>query len=289
MKAVFRIIKQVLSASMLMALLVSPVVASAATNNNGSSATQAVTKTYNAEANVQVGMMVSLKQGDSNTVIPLKSGNNYNFLGVVVPASSAPIILSSNSVNQQQALVISGGKTTVLVSSQNGPIKNGDDLTVSSLDGVAMKAAITDPQIIGKAITEFNGSKNVISQVSLKDSSGKQKTVSIGRVGIDITLSSNPKYQQQTDYVPGFLMSIAKSTAGKSVSVARIYISLAILVATVIIVGNILYAGVKTGMLAVGRNPLSKRSIIRSLIQTAIVAIIIFLIGLFAVYLLLKL
>lgn len=264
--------------------------ASAATTTSKSpSATQALTKTYNSENTVQIGMLVSLKKGDNNTVVPLKNSNIDNFLGVAIPASSAAIILSSNTVTQQQILVSTSGRLTVLVSNQNGNIKAGDDLTVSALDGVAMKASKTDPQIVGKAVTDFNGSKNTVSQVNLKDSVGKQQSVSVGRAVVDVLVTHNPKYQQQTDYVPGFLTSIANSAAGKSVSVARIYLSLAVLVATVIIVGNILYAGVRTGMIAIGRNPLSKKSIIRSLIQTAIIAIIIFLIGLFAVYLLLKL
>jgi len=270
-------------------LYYSSTVGAATTTPKAPSATQALTKTYNSDNTVQIGMLVSLKKGDNNTIVPLKNNDIDNFLGVAIPASSAAIILSSNSVTQQQTLVSTGGRLTVLVSNQNGNIKAGDYLTVSSLDGVAMKANKTDPQIIGKSVTDFNGSKNTVSQVNLTDSSGKQRTVSVGRAAVDVLVTHNPKYQQQTDYVPGFLTSVANTTAGKSVSVARIYLSLAVLMATVIIVGNILYAGVRTGMIAIGRNPLSKKSIIRSLIQTAIIAIIIFLIGIFAVYLLLKL
>jgi len=51
----------------------------------------------------------------------------------------------------------------------------------------------------------------------------------------------------------------------------------------------VMYSGIRSGMIAVGRNPLSKKSIIRSLIQTVIAGLIIFLAGVFAVYLLLKL
>jgi hypothetical protein len=50
-----------------------------------------------------------------------------------------------------------------------------------------------------------------------------------------------------------------------------------------------LYSGIRSGMIAVGRNPLSKKSIMRSLIETVIAGLIVFAVGIFAVYLLLKL
>ena len=89
--------------------------------------------------------------------------------------------------------------------------------------------------------------------------------------------------------ISGVLSSVATTVAGKPVSVVRIYLSVAVLLSVVVIVGNLLYAGVRTGMIAVGRNPLSKKSVIRSLIQTTIVGLIIFIAGVFGVYLILKL
>jgi len=261
----------------------------AETTNKNSTTPNVITRTYNADGNVQTGMFVGLKDKDASTVVALKKTNSLNFLGVVVPASSASIVLSPNSINKQQTLVSTSGRLTVLVTNQNGPIKAGDDLTMSSIDGVAMRASSLDEDLVGKAVTAYNGGQNTVGQITVKDSTGKSKNFSIGRTVVDVFVTHNPKFQRQADYMPSFILSIAQSAAGKSVSVARIYISLAILLATVIIVGNILYAGVRTGMIAIGRNPLSRKSIFRSLIQTAIVAIIILLIGLFAVYLLLKL
>ena len=75
----------------------------------------------------------------------------------------------------------------------------------------------------------------------------------------------------------------------KKVSAARIYLGLAVLALTTVITGNLVYSGVRSGMISVGRNPLSKKSIIKSLIQTVIAGLIIFIVGVLAVYLLLKL
>ncbi|HVX24230.1 MAG TPA: hypothetical protein VG992_02710, partial [Candidatus Saccharimonadales bacterium] len=68
-----------------------------------------------------------------------------------------------------------------------------------------------------------------------------------------------------------------------------IYLSLVVLLAITFIVANVMYSGIRSGMIAVGRNPLSKKSIIRSLIQTVIAGLTIFVAGVLAVYLLLKL
>ena len=69
----------------------------------------------------------------------------------------------------------------------------------------------------------------------------------------------------------------------------RVYISLAVLFASASVAGALIYSGIRSGMIAIGRNPLSKKSIVRGMVQVVIVALIIFMAGIFGVYLLLKL
>jgi hypothetical protein len=49
-----------------------------------------------------------------------------------------------------------------------------------------------------------------------------------------------------------------------------------------------LYAGVRSSVISMGRNPLARKTIIRNLIQIVLIALIILVTGLIAVYLLLK-
>jgi hypothetical protein len=221
--------------------------------------------------------------------VPLPESDIKAMLGVVIPQSSATIVLSPAKVTQQQVLVATSGHYEVLVSNQAGPIKVGDYVTISSLAGVGMKAGQDEAEVIGKAAGNFTGSANVIGSVKLKDTLGKELNVSIGRIPVDVNVSHNPLFQKSVDYVPGFLAKVAVTVATHPVSAARIYLSMALLVITALVTGNMLYSGVRSGMIAVGRNPLSKKSIIRSLIQTVIAGLIIFVAGVFAVYLLLKL
>jgi hypothetical protein len=56
-----------------------------------------------------------------------------------------------------------------------------------------------------------------------------------------------------------------------------------------IIALSVLLVGVKSSITAIGRNPLSKKSILTGLFQVITVAILVFIVGMFGVYLLLRL
>jgi hypothetical protein len=249
----------------------------------------AITTTYSADSTVQLGMIVQLKDKAPTSVVPLTTASTSKALGVVIPNSNVAIVLTPQNVTKQQVLVATNGTYNVLVSNQNGPIKVGDYLAISAVAGVAMKAGFTEQQVIGKAAGNFTGSGNVISAIKLKDQLGKDTTLALGRIQVDINIAHNPLNQKTIDHVPAFLANLAQAVASKSVSVARIYLSTVILAVTTVITSIMLYSGVRSGMVAVGRNPLSKKSIIKSLIQTIIAGLIIFIVGIFAVYLLLKL
>ena len=251
--------------------------------------TQAVTQSFNADPAVQLGMIVKLKDKDPSTVEPLDQKSLTKLLGVVVAPNDSTVTITPAKATKQQVFVASSGKYTTLVSNQNGAIKAGDFITASALAGIGMKADEGQSVILGKAAAAFTGTANVIGKVSLKNSLGKTTDVSLGRVAVVLDVSHNPLESKSTNYVPGFLARTAQSVADKKVSAARIYLGLAVLALTTVITTNLVYSGVRNGMIAVGRNPLSKKSIIKSLIQTVIAGLIIFIVGVFAVYLMLKL
>jgi hypothetical protein len=274
-------------------VVLSPLSAAAATTTttttNNQDISQAVTQSYNADSSVQMGMIVNLKANDSTTVEPLSQGSINTMLGVTVAANDAALTLSPQNVKQQQVYVATYGRYATLVSTQNGPIRAGDYITISSLAGVGMKAGSDQSVVLGKATTNFSGTSNVEGSVTVKDNKGNSAKVAIGRIPVSLEVAHNPLASKATDYVPSFLAKTAVTVAGKPVSAARIYLGTLTLLVSALVTGNILYSGVKSGMTAIGRNPLSRKSIIRSLIQTVIAGLIIFVVGVFAVYLLLKL
>ena len=291
-----------LAAATLMAgfLAIGPPALAASTSNSKSTSkssssnttqdiSNGVTHSYNSDGTVQPGMIVKLSDKDPSMVVPLPYGNIKDMLGVVVPQGNATIVLTPQDVKQQQVLVASSGNYNVLVTNQDGPIKVGDYITISAVDGVGMKASEVETQVLGKAAGNFSGTSNVIGSLQLKNVVGHTTTVAIGRIPVDLTIAHNPLASKSADYVPAFLAKAAVAIANKPVTAARIYLSLVILFITSLVTGNMLYSGIRSGMIAIGRNPLSKKSIIKSLIQTVIAGLIVFVVGVFAVYLLLKL
>lgn len=249
-------------------------------------AAQTVTQGYNSDQPLQRGMMVKLKKDDPGKIEPVTTDNMDQMHGIVVDANDAPVTVSAEG---HKTFVATSGHFDVLVTNQNGPITIGDYISVSSLPGIGMKADDKQGIVIGKALAVFDGNNNTIGKLDLKESDGSTRGVSIGRVLVDISIAGNPNVRPTDTNLPGFLKKAVEAIADKPVSAARVYLTLGIFLATSIIAGTILYAGVRSSFIAVGRNPLSKKTIMRSLVQVILTSLIIFTSGIFGVYLLLKL
>jgi len=248
---------------------------------------QNVTQGYKSDQILQQGMIVRLKSGDGSKVEALSQTSEKDMLGVVVSSDDTPVSLSQTN-DSKQTFVATYGKFDVLVSNQNGTIKTGDFITISALGGVGMKASTTQQMVIGKALGGFDGKTNVVSSAALDTSSGKQN-IALGRIKVDISVAHNPQYAtDKVAGVPTALSKLAQTVTNHPVSAIRIYASLGVLLICLIIAGCVLFAGVRSGMVAVGRNPLAKHSIARNMIQVTLMALIVFVIGIIAVYLLLR-
>lgn len=244
---------------------------------------QSVTRGYQSSQPVQRGMLVAVSLDDADRVEPLTYASLDRLKGVVVQKNDSPVTLSSDD---KKIFVASSGDFEVLVSDQNGPISKGDYITISALEGIGMKADDTQPVVVGRAATEFKGTNDSIGSTSIESGSPYK----FGRIQANISISRNPllKVPEQND-IPKFLTSIGETVADKPVNPLRIYLALALFLATVGVVGFMLYGGVRSSLVAIGRNPLSKKTILRGLFQVVIVSLGIFIMGLFGVYLLLKL
>ncbi len=247
---------------------------------------QSVTQGYASDEELQRGMLVSLKEGDTSKIEAASPDNIKRLTGLVVNPNDAPVTLSSD---KQKNFVATIGRYDGLVSDENGAIKVGDYITVSKVRGIGMRSDDRSVSVIGKALAVFDGQSNVLSTTDLKDNGGVSRKIHIGRIPLDIGIGANPLAKPEEVNLPGFLKNATDSIAHKSVSPVRVYISLAILAASIAIAGSMLYAGVRSSMISIGRNPLSKQSIVRSLFQVIVTSFIVFIIGIFGVYLLLKL
>ena len=247
---------------------------------------QTVTQGYASDESIERGMLVSLKEGDATKVELADAANSKRLHGIVVNPNDAPVTLSSET---QKIFVATVGRYDVLVSDENGTIKQGDYIGISSIKGVGTKADGKSSNVIGKAVADFDGKSNILGTSDLKNNGGATTKINIARISVDIGIGANPLAKSEDVNLPGFLKNATEAIANKKVSVVRVYMSLAILLASVAIAGSMLYAGVRSSMISIGRNPLSKQSITKSLTQVIITSFIVFIIGIFGVYLLLKL
>jgi hypothetical protein len=230
---------------------------------------------FKAKTSLQPGLIVSLSKSATNTV-DLTSGNDAaHIYGVVIDPSQAPVTVQQKG---QQVFVATGGNYPVLVSDQGGVVKAGDYITISSVSGVGAKAS-DQPLVLGRALQSFDGKSGVITNTS--------DGHFIGRIMVSIIPGKNPLVKDNAA-IPAPLKRFGEAITGHTVSALRIWISLVFFVISAIIATSILVVGIRSSITAIGRNPLSKKSIMKGLLQVITVAIVIFIVGTFGVYLLLK-
>ena len=248
---------------------------------------QSVTQGYKSDTILQNGMIIGLDPKDVTKVEPINS-SQYNLLhGVVVNPSNSTILIGNSSTN---VYVSTSGRVSVMVNDQNGNINPGDFVALSAVTGIGDKATTSDPLVVGKSVSTFNANDSAqqIGTVTVKDSTGKSSSLHIGYVTIDIAIGKNPLLITDNS-LPSILSRASNLVAGKIVSPVRVYVSILVLAITAFVSGSLIYGGVRSSVISIGRNPLSKKIITRSLTQVVVVSLLVFLSGVFGVYLLLKL
>ena len=244
---------------------------------------------YASDTLLDNGTIVQLTGKDANRVKIAKQAELQNMFGVVVDRNQLSVTLSSEAL-QNETFVAASGTYNVLVSTQGGPIVSGDYVTLSSVNGVAMKAGTEEKTIFGRANGPFDGKGITLGEITLKDVNGNtNQTVKLGSIPVTIDIKKNPNDKSTKSDLPDFLQRLGQQIAEKEVSPIRIYLSLGITLISILAAIAILYSGVRNGVISIGRNPMSRKSIFRALLEVILTSILILIIGLFAVYLLLRL
>lgn len=268
-----------------LAVLAGPVSAKDSDTTYGGGNIQA----YNAPKDLDIGTIVELTGEKADTVKPSSEKQLQNMFGVVIDRNTLPIVYSHENLNNPTYVAVSGTYNT-LVSTQAGNIKPGDYLTMSSINGVAMKAGSDKKTVFGRAYGSFDGRMGALGTSQLKDVNGQpNQTVKLGLIPVTIDIKQNPTIKTTKADLPDFLVRAGQAIAEKEVSPVRIYLSAAIAVISLLIAIAVLYTGIRSSVISIGRNPMSKKSIFRALMEIILTSLLILIIGLFGVYLLLKL
>lgn len=244
---------------------------------------------YAADTPLDNGTIVQLTGKESNRVLVSSQSKLQNMFGVIVDRNQLPVTLSNEGLENEVFVAVSG-TYNVLVSTQGGTINSGDYVTLSSINGIAMKAGTKEKTVFGRANGSFDGKGVTLGTMSLKDTtSNTNKDVALGSIPVTIDIKRNPNTKSTKVQVPELLERIGQAIAEKEVSPIRIYLSMAIATVSLLAAIAVLYSGVRSGVISIGRNPMSKKSIFRALFEIILTSVLILIIGLFAVYLLLKL
>lgn len=232
---------------------------------------------YSAEVSLPTGMAVSFVSEDARSVEPANSSNIDNLLGVVVGGTGSLLTISSQESNVQ---VVTSGVTDLLVTDENGEIRDGDYVAISSIEGVGRKSRLSDSRIIGVARGDFS---NPTVQ-TVRTETGETREVAIARIPVLIQVGGNPSVAQEESFLPGFIQDGANALAGEPVAPARIIIAIIIVIGGLVGSTVLLYGAVSSTIISIGRNPLSTASIYAGLARMIAIAVGIILLSVAIAY-----
>lgn len=245
-------LKLLLVGTITAASLILPGLAAAASSAN-------LSHSYHSDSSVPQGSIVSLDSTRSDYVEAANTSNGSRVFGVAVVSDESLLAVDPN---QNLTQVATSGSANTLVSTVNGDIKVGDKIAVSPFDGVGMKSAAGD-HIIGLAQTDFSSSSSGATSMSVTDKNGKKSTIEVGfirlniAVGTDTTEAGNAQLSS--------LQKFAKALTGHTISTARIIVALVIAVVSFICLVVLIYASIYGSIISIGRNPLAKFAVFRTL------------------------
>lgn len=244
---------------------------------------------YASDGSLVDGNIVVLDEEKAKTVRVAKKDQAKNIFGVTVNTSYLPITISNSDLENEVFVAVSG-TYNALVSTEGGEIKEGDYLTLSSVNGVVMRAGTDEVTVVGRANVGFNGKNGVLGSTDIKNVEGKiDSSVKLGSIPVTVDIRRNPDTKTTKVNVPDFLQTVGQAIADKEVSPIRMYLSTGIAVVSLIAAIVVIYAGIRNSVISIGRNPMSKKSIFRALVEVILTGFLILIIGIFAVYLLLRL
>lgn len=244
-----------------------------------------LSQTFQTKVQFPIGTVVSLSKDNAKGAILADSNNVQALLGTVVGQKDSLIILSDGQNNTQ---VATSGVFSVRVSNINGDIAIGDKITASPLSGIGMKATFST-KILGVAQASLSSQNKDAKTQTIQDKSSNSTTVIVGQVPVFINITDYiVKDTSASSQVVEGIQSVASNIGGKPVSATRAIIAALILLLAVVLSAVIVYSSVANAIRSIGRNPLSRSSIRRTLLQVVLVVVAIMIAAFSAIFLILR-
>lgn len=253
-------------------LAITPVIVHAATNT--------VSESYSSSDQLQQGSIVSLLDAQAQSVRFANTETAAEAFGVVVQNADSLVALNPDEKAFQVAVQ---GQANVLVSTINGDISSGDKITASPFNGIGMRLE-DGGHYIGVATAAFSKQSESAKQRSVTDVEGVSQTMSVGYV----TVSIKPGFEQAATPDAEGLQKIAVALTGRTIPLTRLIAALIVAIVSLIVVVTLVYTAIYGSLVSIGRNPLAKSAIYRTLSRVLVMAVGVVLIALALLYLLLQ-
>jgi hypothetical protein len=229
--------------------------------NAGSAALAAapnMSRSFRAASGVVTGSLVSVAAGSDDSIEPANTQNGSRLVGVAVKSDDS--LLAVDAANHRQQIAVSG-EAVALVSTANGNIAKGDRVGVSAFDGIGMKAA-PGSWSVGVALSAFSPGSAGAKAQTVKDDNGRSQTIHTGFVAVSLAVGA-VESAEATEL--NSLQVFIKSLTGRVVPTFRIILAF---IVAIIALGSLIalvYASIYGTIIAIGRNPLAKLAIFRTL------------------------
>lgn len=244
-----------------------------------------ISHSYGANEVITSGSLVSLDPSHPNFVVLANTSNSQQLFGVAVAANDSLLAIGATT-DAGTIQVATSGTVSALVSSINGPINVGDQISVSPFNGVGMKASSSSTQIIGLAQTAFSNSTTGGTPEKVTDKNGNTTEIKVGYIKLGIAIGSN--VDSSNGIQLNFLQKLAKSITGNTVSTIRALISFVTAIVSGLAIAVLIYASIYGSIISVGRNPLAKYAVFRSLAAVLGMAVLIAAVASVTIFLLLR-
>jgi hypothetical protein len=215
-----------------------------------------ISHSYHTDTAIRSGSIVSLDPKRTDYVLPANTGNETKLFGVAVESNDSLLAVDPTPGDVQVAV---NGNVNTLVSTINGDIDVGDQIAASPFAGVGMKAA-EGSRVIGLAQTALNSRTQGVTRDEVTSRGGDKQSIYVGYVRINIAVSNS----QESTKLTG-LQKVAKSFTGRTIPTARLVVAVIVAILSVLALVTLVYAAIYSSIVSIGRNPLAKYAVFRTL------------------------
>ncbi len=150
------------------------------------------------------------------------------------------------------------GVVAMSVSTFNGDIHAGDQISASSVDGVGMKIG-QGLRAVGIAQSSLDSTSKDAATIAVDG-----RTVYLGHVTVSLA-NSNFNNNPTTPGVINFLQTVATKASGHQVTEIQAILSFVVALIAIVATTVLVYGAVRGGLISLGRNPLARMLIIHSI------------------------